>query len=68
MLLRRIIARSLVQTGVFAALLFGPAGTLRWPRAWIFPMRSLLVSVSPSTIAAERRRRKSKACGGGLLR
>ena len=36
MLLRRIIARSLVQTGVFAALLFGPAGTLRWPRAWIF--------------------------------
>jgi protein-S-isoprenylcysteine O-methyltransferase Ste14 len=36
MLLRRIIARSLVQTLVFAALLFGPAGTLLWPRAWIF--------------------------------
>jgi protein-S-isoprenylcysteine O-methyltransferase Ste14 len=33
-LLRRLIARSIVQLVVLAALLFVPAGTLNWWRAW----------------------------------
>ncbi len=30
------IAGILIDTAIFAVLLFAPAGTLRWPRAWVF--------------------------------
>jgi len=35
MLLRQLIARSVVQIAALAALLFVPAGTLDWWRAWV---------------------------------
>jgi protein-S-isoprenylcysteine O-methyltransferase Ste14 len=36
MLLFRLIARSLVSMATLGALLFLPAGTWQWPRAWVF--------------------------------
>ncbi len=33
---RRIIVRSVVGLGILCALLFGGAGTLAWPEAWLF--------------------------------
>lgn len=35
MLLRQLVTRSIVQIAVLAALLFVPAGTLDWWRAWV---------------------------------
>lgn len=35
-MLRRLAAGTAVNTGVFAALLFVPAGTLGWWRGWVF--------------------------------
>jgi len=34
--LRRIGLRVTVGVGLLLAVLFGPAGTLRWPQAWVF--------------------------------
>jgi protein-S-isoprenylcysteine O-methyltransferase Ste14 len=35
-MLRRMIVRSIIGTALFGVVLFGPAGTLAWPQAWIF--------------------------------
>jgi protein-S-isoprenylcysteine O-methyltransferase Ste14 len=36
-LVARLIIRNLVWIALLALLLFGTAGTLRWPGAWVFP-------------------------------
>lgn len=36
MLVFKLIASVILNVGIFALLLFVPAGTLQWPRAWIF--------------------------------
>lgn len=43
---RRLVARSLVQALLLSALLFGPAGTLAWPRGWAFVVLSLAAAAA----------------------
>jgi len=61
-MIRRIVRQSVVGLAIMAALLFIPAGTLRWPAAWIYlieiSVTSLLITVwlmrHNPTLLAER--------------
>ena len=59
MLIFKLTAFVVVNTGIFALLLFAPASTLDWPRAWIF---IAVVFAATSAMAA-----KVLACNEGLL-
>jgi protein-S-isoprenylcysteine O-methyltransferase Ste14 len=43
---RRIVVQSVVGIGITVALLFGGAGTIMWPEAWLF----LLIQISSSLV------------------
>jgi protein-S-isoprenylcysteine O-methyltransferase Ste14 len=43
---RRIVVQSVVGIGITVALLFGGAGTIAWPEAWLF----LLIQISSSIV------------------
>lgn len=44
--IRQIVVQSVVGIGITVALLFGGAGTIAWPEAWLF----LLIQFSSSTV------------------
>jgi len=50
----RVLLRIVTLTLILAALLFGSAGTLKWPEAWIFLAIVLAISI-PSSLALKRR-------------
>lgn len=53
MSLFKLIGGSILNVAIFAGLLFGPAGTLRWWRAWVF-LAVVLVGAVMSTVTLFR--------------
>ena len=53
----RLVMVTAIQIAVFAALLFGPAGTLHWAQAWVFV--GLMVVGTVATLAALYPRHKA---------